>query len=90
MGRLPASPMFTPFTAPTDDFKHRQAAWRSGVVLAALFRDLIPLQQGPIPFHLINYLVRSIKRDHYVSDTGDINYLLQLLCLLFYIGKCNA
>ncbi|KAL6995445.1 stearoyl-CoA 9-desaturase [Sarracenia purpurea var. burkii] len=31
-----------------------------------------PKKLGPIPFHLINYLVRSIKRDHYVSDTGDI------------------
>jgi omega-3 fatty acid desaturase (delta-15 desaturase) len=31
-----------------------------------------PKKSGPIPFHLFNYLVRSIKQDHYVSDTGDI------------------
>lgn len=33
-----------------------------------------PRKSGPIPFHLIGNLVRSINQDHYVSDTGDIVY----------------
>ncbi|KAL6988514.1 stearoyl-CoA 9-desaturase [Sarracenia purpurea var. burkii] len=39
-------------------------------VIGKYYRE--PKKSGPIPFHLINYLVRSIKRDHYVSDMGDI------------------
>ncbi|CAK9164196.1 unnamed protein product [Ilex paraguariensis] len=31
-----------------------------------------PKKSGPIPLHLIGYLVRSMQQDHYVSDTGDI------------------
>lgn len=33
-----------------------------------------PKKSGPIPFHLIGSLVRSMKKDHYVSDTGDVVY----------------
>ncbi|XP_076896806.1 sn-2 acyl-lipid omega-3 desaturase (ferredoxin), chloroplastic-like [Bidens hawaiensis] len=29
---------------------------------------------SPIPFHLLGELVRSLKKDHYVSDTGDVLY----------------
>ncbi|GKV21998.1 hypothetical protein SLEP1_g31907 [Rubroshorea leprosula] len=29
---------------------------------------------GPLPFHLLGNLVRSLKKDHYVSDTGDVVY----------------
>ncbi|CAI8585844.1 unnamed protein product [Vicia faba] len=31
-----------------------------------------PEKSSPIPFHLIKYLVQSMKHDHFVSDTGDI------------------
>lgn len=41
-------------------------------VLGKYYRE--PRKSGPIPFHLIDNLVRSIGRDHYVSDTGDIVY----------------
>ncbi|KAF9599409.1 hypothetical protein IFM89_036989 [Coptis chinensis] len=30
--------------------------------------------EGPLPFHLIGSLIRSMKQDHYVSDTGEILY----------------
>ncbi|EOY17758.1 Fatty acid desaturase 8 isoform 3, partial [Theobroma cacao] len=33
-----------------------------------------PTKSGPIPFHLFGILVRSMKQDHYVSDTGDVVY----------------
>ncbi|XP_058224462.1 omega-3 fatty acid desaturase, endoplasmic reticulum-like [Rhododendron vialii] len=39
-------------------------------VLGKYYRE--PKKSGPIPLHLLNYLVRSIKQDHYVSDTGDV------------------
>ncbi|XP_076890940.1 sn-2 acyl-lipid omega-3 desaturase (ferredoxin), chloroplastic-like [Bidens hawaiensis] len=29
---------------------------------------------SPIPFHLLGELLRSLKKDHYVSDTGDVLY----------------
>ncbi|XP_052187898.1 omega-3 fatty acid desaturase, endoplasmic reticulum-like [Diospyros lotus] len=41
-------------------------------VLGRYYRE--PRKSGPFPFHLFNYLVRSIKRDHYVSDTGEVVY----------------
>ena len=31
-----------------------------------------PKTSGAIPIHLVESLVASIKKDHYVSDTGDI------------------
>ncbi|KAJ7959828.1 Omega-3 fatty acid desaturase [Quillaja saponaria] len=39
-------------------------------VLGKYYRE--PKKSGPIPFHLIKNLLKSIKQDHYVSDTGDI------------------
>ncbi|KAJ6746936.1 TEMPERATURE-SENSITIVE SN-2 ACYL-LIPID OMEGA-3 DESATURASE (FERREDOXIN) CHLOROPLASTIC [Salix koriyanagi] len=33
-----------------------------------------PKKSGPLPFHLIGNLVRSMRKDHYVSDTGDVVY----------------
>lgn len=33
-----------------------------------------PKKSAPLPFHLIGELIRSLKRDHFVSDTGDIVY----------------
>lgn len=33
-----------------------------------------PKKSGPLPFHLIGTLLKSMKRDHYVSDDGDIVY----------------
>ncbi|KAI7983421.1 hypothetical protein LOK49_LG15G01225 [Camellia lanceoleosa] len=41
-------------------------------VLGKYYRE--PKKSGPIPFHLVSYLVRSIKQDHYVSDTGEVVY----------------
>lgn len=31
-----------------------------------------PEKSAPVPFHLIKYLLKSIKQDHFVSDTGDV------------------
>ncbi|KAL3585778.1 hypothetical protein D5086_012645 [Populus alba] len=33
-----------------------------------------PKKSGPLPFHLIGVLIRSMRKDHYVSDTGDVVY----------------
>jgi omega-3 fatty acid desaturase (delta-15 desaturase) len=33
-----------------------------------------PKKSSPLPFHLIGEFIRSLKRDHYVSDTGDVVY----------------
>ncbi|XP_061348836.1 omega-3 fatty acid desaturase, chloroplastic-like isoform X2 [Gastrolobium bilobum] len=33
-----------------------------------------PKKSAPFPFHLIGDLVRSLRKDHFVSDTGDIVY----------------
>ncbi|XP_040993903.1 omega-3 fatty acid desaturase, endoplasmic reticulum-like isoform X1 [Juglans microcarpa x Juglans regia] len=41
-------------------------------VLGKYYRE--PKKSGPIPFHLIQNLARSIKEDHYVSDSGEIVY----------------
>ena len=41
-------------------------------VLGKYYRE--PKQSGPLPLHLLGVLVRSFKRDHYVSDTGDVVY----------------
>ncbi|GFZ01589.1 fatty acid desaturase 8 [Actinidia rufa] len=39
-------------------------------VLGKYYRE--PKKSGPIPFHLLSYLVRSIHQDHYVSDKGEV------------------
>ncbi|XP_022556026.2 acyl-lipid omega-3 desaturase (cytochrome b5), endoplasmic reticulum isoform X1 [Brassica napus] len=39
-------------------------------VLGRYYRE--PKTSGAIPIHLVESLVASIKKDHYVSDTGDI------------------
>jgi omega-3 fatty acid desaturase (delta-15 desaturase) len=41
-------------------------------VLGKYYRE--PKKSGPLPFHLIGDLIRSMARDHYVSDTGDVVY----------------
>lgn len=33
-----------------------------------------PKKSAPLPFHLIGEFVRSLKKDHFVSDTGDVVY----------------
>ncbi|KAG6728773.1 hypothetical protein I3842_02G190400 [Carya illinoinensis] len=33
-----------------------------------------PKKSGPLPFHLMGTLIRSMKQDHYVSETGDVVY----------------
>lgn len=41
-------------------------------VLGKYYRE--PKKSWPLPFHLLGSLVRSMKQDHYVSDTGDVVY----------------
>ncbi|PNT56704.2 hypothetical protein POPTR_001G252900v4 [Populus trichocarpa] len=41
-------------------------------VLGKYYRE--PKKSGPFPLHLFSNLVRSIREDHYVSDTGDVVY----------------
>ncbi|KAB1217693.1 Omega-3 fatty acid desaturase, chloroplastic [Morella rubra] len=41
-------------------------------VLGKYYRE--PQKSGPLPFHLLGALIRSMKRDHYVSDAGDVVY----------------
>ncbi|PWA73084.1 sn-2 acyl-lipid omega-3 desaturase (ferredoxin), chloroplastic [Artemisia annua] len=41
-------------------------------VLGKYYRE--PKKSWPLPFHLIGELITSLKKDHYVSDTGDVLY----------------
>lgn len=41
-------------------------------VLGNYYRE--PRKSGPIPLHLVPALLKSLGRDHYVSDNGDIVY----------------
>lgn len=41
-------------------------------VLGNYYRE--PRKSGPVPIHLIPTLLKSLNRDHYVSDNGDIVY----------------
>nr|GMC98344.1 omega-3 fatty acid desaturase, chloroplastic-like [Ipomoea batatas] len=41
-------------------------------VLGKYYRE--PKKSSPLPFHLLGDLIRSMKSDHYVSDTGDVVY----------------
>ncbi|KAL8516370.1 hypothetical protein ACS0TY_014864 [Phlomoides rotata] len=41
-------------------------------VLGNYYRE--PKKSGAIPFHLVPTLLKSLSRDHYVSDSGDIVY----------------
>ncbi|KAG6760091.1 hypothetical protein POTOM_036592 [Populus tomentosa] len=41
-------------------------------VLGKYYRE--PKKSGPLPFYLLGTLIRSMKQDHYVSDTGDVLY----------------
>uniref|UniRef100_A0A453IB64 Fatty acid desaturase domain-containing protein n=1 Tax=Aegilops tauschii subsp. strangulata TaxID=200361 RepID=A0A453IB64_AEGTS len=41
-------------------------------VLGKYYKE--PEKSAPLPFHLLQVLSRSLKEDHYVSDTGDIVY----------------
>ncbi|XP_073159392.1 omega-3 fatty acid desaturase, chloroplastic-like [Henckelia pumila] len=41
-------------------------------VLGKYYRE--PKKSGPMPFHLLGVLLKSMRKDHYVSDTGDIVY----------------
>ncbi|KAI3474216.1 hypothetical protein Pfo_029004 [Paulownia fortunei] len=41
-------------------------------VLGKYYRE--PKKSGPLPFYLIGDLIRSLKQDHYVTDTGDVVY----------------
>ncbi|KAK3019277.1 hypothetical protein RJ639_004226 [Escallonia herrerae] len=50
----------------------REATKAAKHVLGKYYRE--PKKSGPVPFHLINNLVKSIEQDHYVSDTGEILY----------------
>ncbi|XP_027337864.1 omega-3 fatty acid desaturase, chloroplastic-like isoform X2 [Abrus precatorius] len=41
-------------------------------ILGKYYRE--PKKSSPLPFYLIGELIRSMKKDHFVSDTGDIVY----------------
>ncbi|OUZ99111.1 Fatty acid desaturase [Macleaya cordata] len=41
-------------------------------VLGKYYRE--PKKSGPLPIHLVGNLIRSMKQDHYVSDTGEVVY----------------
>lgn len=41
-------------------------------VLGKYYRE--PKKSGPLPLYLLGVLLKSMKKDHYVSDTGDIVY----------------
>lgn len=41
-------------------------------VMGMYYRE--PIKSGPVPYHLLQNLVRSVKEDHFVSDSGDIVY----------------
>ncbi|KAI3817821.1 hypothetical protein L1987_11619 [Smallanthus sonchifolius] len=41
-------------------------------VLGKYYRE--PKKSWPLPFHLLGLLTSSMKRDHYVSDEGDVVY----------------
>ncbi|KAI4328700.1 hypothetical protein L6164_021035 [Bauhinia variegata] len=41
-------------------------------VLGKYYRK--PKKSAPLPFHLIGDLLRSLRQDHFVSDTGDVVY----------------
>ncbi|MQL88754.1 hypothetical protein Taro_021306 [Colocasia esculenta] len=41
-------------------------------VLGKYYKE--PEKSGPLPFHLFKDLINSLRRDHFVSDTGDIVY----------------
>ncbi|KAL0382134.1 UNVERIFIED_CONTAM: Omega-3 fatty acid desaturase, chloroplastic, partial [Sesamum calycinum] len=41
-------------------------------VLGEYYRE--PKKSAPLPFHLLGDLIRSLKKDHYVSDVGDVVY----------------
>ncbi|XP_049370143.1 omega-3 fatty acid desaturase, endoplasmic reticulum-like isoform X2 [Solanum verrucosum] len=46
-----------------------------------------PKKSGAIPFHLVENLVKSMKKDHYVSDNGDIVYYQTDPKIFNYSGK---
>ncbi|MCD7466986.1 fatty acid desaturase (DSD1) [Datura stramonium] len=48
----------------------REATKEAKSVLGKYYRE--PKPSGPIPFHLVKDLTRSMKQDHYVSDSGEI------------------
>ena len=41
-------------------------------MLGKYYRE--PKKSGPLPLHLLGTLTRSMKQDHYVSETGEIVY----------------
>ncbi|PRQ42918.1 putative acyl-lipid Delta(12)-acetylenase [Rosa chinensis] len=41
-------------------------------VFAKYYRE--PKKSGPLPFHLLGSFITSLKKDHYVSDSGDVVY----------------
>ncbi|KAJ4827778.1 fatty acid desaturase (DSD1) [Turnera subulata] len=47
-----------------------EATKASKHVLGKYYRE--PQRSGPFPVHLFRVLIRSLREDHYVSDTGDV------------------
>ncbi|RDX60746.1 Omega-3 fatty acid desaturase, endoplasmic reticulum, partial [Mucuna pruriens] len=49
-----------------------EATKAAKAVIGEYYRE--PERSAPFPFHLIKYLVQSMRQDHFVSDTGDVVY----------------
>ncbi|KZV29957.1 omega-3 desaturase family protein [Dorcoceras hygrometricum] len=49
-----------------------EATKAANPVLGKYYRE--PKKSGPLPIHLLQVLLSSMRKDHYVSDTGDIVY----------------
>ncbi|KAL1816985.1 hypothetical protein ACET3Z_019559 [Daucus carota] len=49
-----------------------EATMAAKPVLGKYYRE--PKRSSPLPVHLIEDLTKSLKQDHYVSDTGDVVY----------------
>ncbi|RWW72481.1 hypothetical protein BHE74_00019695 [Ensete ventricosum] len=45
-----------------------------GIPYLVSSRLLEPVKSGPLPLHLFGVLAKSLARNHYVSDTGDVVY----------------
>lgn len=52
-------------------YKLEEATASAKIVMGPYYREPVK-SAGPIPFHLLEPLVRSFKNDNYVEDTGDI------------------
>lgn len=52
-------------------YKLEEATAAAKIVMGPYYREPAP-SPGLLPTHLVEPLIRSFKKDHYVEDTGDI------------------